>query len=70
MSDLEIMKQAVIEEKLLCFDRLKMLARMSANELKDAGYMGTPADAVLSCFKNSLKRVDELVKAYLKKYPD
>jgi len=66
----EAMQAKVLTLKASAFDYLKSISRLGEQELRDAGFLFTNADAVLFCLKDKIKQIDKVYADHLKKYPD
>lgn len=67
--DLEKLQAALNEEARSAMDAMRIMAEEDAESLKASGHK-TNEGAVFSTFKYYRKRMDDLVKAHIRKYPD
>ena len=71
MSDLSNMKAAMVSEREHFFNVAISIDRADATLLEMMGYGRVTKDqAIASCFRDSLKRLDRILKAHAKKWPD
>jgi hypothetical protein len=67
--DLDAMKVAQAKERELAFSMFRMILNARANELKSMGYHSIEV-AMRHIIERSLKKIDNLGKAHIAKYPD
>lgn len=68
--DLEVLKANIAKERELGFSYFRELDRMSDSELAMSGHRNGRDKAIADSFRNYQKRIDNLTKEYIRKYPD
>lgn len=68
--DLDELKAKVVELKLACFDWQVEISKMSEKEQITCGHRFGTAQAVYTILLDNRKKIANLDKAYLKKWPD
>lgn len=69
-ADLEKLKADIQQEKLQTWTLMKEMLTMDIAQLAACGHRNGNAQAVFDTMKGSLHRVQQLEKAFLKKWPD
>lgn len=67
--DLADMKEAITRERELGYMMVRDFLRMDAAQLATCGHK-TKEAAIVSTMQHSLKAVDKLIAAHIRKYPD
>lgn len=67
--DLAFFKEARSQMQDSAFSRMREILRWKDDMLKASGYK-TREDAIVGAYKYSQERIDKLLAAFLKKYPD
>jgi hypothetical protein len=56
--------------KIECFEYMKYLSRLSAEQLQSSGYRNGLGTALIAVLSRTLKEIDNLQREFLSKYPD
>jgi hypothetical protein len=67
--DLETLKTKIIKLKLDSFDMMREYERMNPPTLEACGHKSLP-DAILWELRHTIKEIEKLNVAFLRKYPD
>jgi hypothetical protein len=68
--ELAALKTRIAAAKTSFFERARLLARMSADELTTCGYRGkSPAEAVLISLQRQDAEIESWLRAFERKYP-
>ena len=62
------LRTQITAKKLDAFDLMKMYIELG-NDIKQAGF-NTVGDALIKCHQDTSKKIESMVRAHEKKYPD